>query len=51
MSKKLEKLKEVNAQLNSVLKKLETHIFIENMGDVKDKKVIAEQPKVAMQLK
>jgi len=51
MSKKLEKLREVNAQLNGVLKKLETHIFIEKIGDAKDKKMITEQPKVAMQIK
>jgi hypothetical protein len=31
MSKKLEKLKEVNNTLNELLAKLETHVFVENI--------------------
>jgi len=32
MSKKLEKLKEVNATLKELLIKLETHMFLENIN-------------------
>lgn len=32
MSKKLEKLKEVNATLKELLIKLETHMFVENIN-------------------
>jgi len=51
MSTKLEKLKEVNTQLDSVLKKLETYVFIENIVDVQEEKVIAEQPKLVISIK
>ena len=51
MSKKLEKLREVNMQLKSILSELETKMFIENINDTKSKMAKEEQPKVVMQIK
>ncbi|HUU88815.1 MAG TPA: hypothetical protein VMX17_13840 [Candidatus Glassbacteria bacterium] len=51
MSIKLEKLNEVNAQLNCILQKLETYVFIEKIPDVREKIVIAESPTVEMPIK
>jgi len=51
MSLKLEKLNEVNTQLNNILKKLETYVFIENIPDVREKIVVSEQPIVEMPIK
>ena len=48
---KLEKLKEVNAQLSGVLKKLEAYMFIENVEDIREKKKVEEKPKVLFELK
>lgn len=51
MSKKIEKLREVNKQLNEVLIQLETHLFImtgENAQEIKSKKELSKvvpQPK------
>lgn len=51
MSKKLEKLKEVNAQLTNVLIQLETRMFIDNI-DSTEKKIIREKrPEVIAILK
>jgi hypothetical protein len=51
MSKKLEKLKEVNVMLNAVLMELETRIFIDNISDVKEKMTKDEKPKVMVEIK
>jgi hypothetical protein len=51
MSKKIEKLKEINAQLDNVLTKLETHIFINNIDNVQDKKIKKEAPDVILEQK
>lgn len=45
---KLEKLKKVNVMLDKMLVKLETHMFIENIGDIKDKKIDKEKPLVVV---
>lgn len=46
MSKKLEKLKEVNNILKRVLEKLEFEMFIENINDVKDNIINNNKPKI-----
>jgi hypothetical protein len=51
MSKKLDKLKEVNMMLTEVLSKLETQIFIEGIDNTTNKKIKDEQPKVMVELK
>jgi hypothetical protein len=51
MSKKLEKYREVSTQLNSVLKELETRMFVENIVDTNEKKMKVEQSKVVVELK
>lgn len=50
MSKKIEKLKEVNNQLNEILSKLETRMFIENINNYNDKKLKESQPKMVINL-
>ena len=44
MSKKIEKLKEINKMLDIVLMKLETKLFIESISDIKEK--LADNKKV-----
>jgi hypothetical protein len=51
MSKKLEKLREVNAMLNTVLMELETKLFIDNISDVKEKIIKDEKPKIVVEIK
>lgn len=51
MSKKLEKLKEINETLKHVLDKLEIRKFIENISDVKDCVIKNDKPKVSINLK
>ncbi len=51
MSKKLEKLKEVNLQLTNILNELEAHMFIENIDSGDNKKIKEEKPKVVLELK
>lgn len=41
MSKKLEKLKEINFTIKKMLAELETKFFIENVDD--DKKIVVEE--------
>lgn len=48
---KLDKLKEINSQLDTVLKELETRIFIENIEVIREIVVQEEKPKVAVELK
>ena len=42
---KLEKFKEVNAQLNNVLIQMETRLFIENSKNAKEKSTKTVMPK------
>lgn len=51
MNKKIEKLKEVNSQLNNVLTKLEAHIFINNIENTKEKKIREEKPIILAETK
>ena len=51
MSKKIDKLKEVNTQLSNILIKLETRMFIENIVDVKEKTINEDKPKAVVILK
>ena len=51
MSKKIEMLKEVNAQLKALLSELETKMFIENIGEAKVNEVKTEDTKVVLELK
>lgn len=51
MSKKMEKLKEVNTQLSNILIELETRMFIENIVDVKEKIINEEKSKTIVILK
>jgi len=51
MSKKLEKLREVNAVLTNVLNELETYMFIENIGGGKEKIIKEEKPEVVLEIK
>jgi hypothetical protein len=51
MTKKLEKLKEVNLQLTNVLNELETLMFIKNIDGSNKKEIKEEQPKVVLELK
>jgi len=48
---KMKKLKEVNSMLNNVLNKLETQMFIENINDIKDKKISEEKPEHIVEIK
>ena len=41
MSKKLEKLREVNSTINTIISELETYIFIEKIGDEDKRKTIS----------
>lgn len=51
MEKKLEKLKEVNKILAKRLNDLETHIFIENITNVVNKKTKENTQEVGFKLK
>ena len=51
MSKKLDKLKEINLLLNNVLAELETQMFIENTSDFKENMIKEEKPKIAVEIK
>lgn len=51
MSPKLDKLNEVNTQLDKILKKIETHMFLENIDHNREKIVVVKQPKTSMQIK
>ena len=42
MSKKIEKLKEINRLLGEVISKLETRMFVESVGDIKENSNINE---------
>jgi hypothetical protein len=42
---KLEKLKEIHAQINKIISKIETRMFIENISDIKEKIIQEEKPK------
>lgn len=48
---KMEKLGEVKSQLNNILNKLETYMFIENITEVRDNKINEEKPEVIVELK
>jgi hypothetical protein len=48
---KLDKLKEVNLQLGTILKELETRIFIEDIEIIREIAVQEEKPKVVVELK
>jgi len=48
---KLDKLKEVNANLKEILIKLEGHIFVENINVEDNKKRIQVSPKVIVETK
>lgn len=45
-SKKIDKLREVNAQLQSLIIELETRVFIENVQEMKIREVKNETPVV-----
>ena len=47
---KIEKLKEVNIQVDTIVKQLEARMFIENVEDVQNKRKIEEKPKVHVDL-
>jgi hypothetical protein len=47
---KIEKLKELNVQLSTIVKELEMRIFIENVDDVRDRKKFEESPRVHAEL-
>jgi len=51
MTKKLEKLKEVNSQLTNVLNQLETLMFIKNIDSGNKKEIKEEQSKVVLEIK
>jgi hypothetical protein len=51
MNNKLDKLKEVNMQINNIIKEIEIRIFIENIEDVREKVMQPEKPNVAVELK
>jgi len=51
MNKKLNKLKEVNVQVNNIIKEMEIRIFIENIEDVRERVMQPEKPKAAIELK
>lgn len=51
MTKKIERLKEVNNRLTEILGKLETRIFIENIDNFGVKKIKESQPNIAINLK
>lgn len=51
MSKKLEKLREINKSLNTLLSKLETRVFIENIYDINQNKSQEEQQIFLAELK
>jgi hypothetical protein len=51
MNNKLDKLKEVNMQVNNIIKEMEIRIFIENIEDVRERVAKPEKPKVAVELK
>ena len=42
---KIEKLKEVHAQINKIINMIETRMFIENISDVEEKIIQEEKPK------
>jgi hypothetical protein len=48
MSKKLEKLREVNTQLSNILMELETRIFVDNISDVKERIIREDKPKAVV---
>jgi len=45
MSKKLDKLKEINSQLSNILIELETQIFVENIDNYKEKMILEKKLK------
>jgi len=45
MTKKIQKLKEINLQLNTIIGEFETRMFIENIENIRDRKIIDVQPK------
>jgi hypothetical protein len=51
MSKKLDKLKEVNSTLKELLIKLETHIFVENISIDNSRKISVHNPEHLVGLK
>jgi hypothetical protein len=51
MSKKLDKLKEINTQLSNILVELETRMFIENINVFNDKLLENDKHKVIAEIK
>jgi hypothetical protein len=51
MSKKIDKLKEVNATLDRILIQMETHIFVENINVEENKKLKELKAEVDIELK
>lgn len=51
MNNKLDKLKEVNMQVNNIIKEMEIRIFIENIEDVQERVTQPKKPKIAIELK
>jgi hypothetical protein len=51
MSKKLEKLKEINGMLDIVLMELETRIFIESVSEIKEKLTDNKNPRIMTNIK
>jgi hypothetical protein len=51
MSKKLDKLNEVNLQLDEIIKRIETHIFLQNIVFGHKKSVAVNQTETSSQIK
>ena len=51
MSKKIEKLKEINKMLDIVLMELETKLFIENISEIKEKLVDNKKARTVINIK
>ena len=51
MSKKIEKLKEINKMLDIVLMELETKLFIESISEIKEKLVDNKKTRTVINIK
>ena len=51
MSKKIEKLKEINKMLDIVLMELETKLFIESISEIKEKLVDNRKARTVINIK
>lgn len=51
MSKKIEKLKEINKMLDIVLMELETKLFIESISEIKEKLVDNKKARTVINIK